>query len=70
MGHLTLTLSALAGQTLVENDMWAMHYDPKYFTQPHDFIPERWLGDARFNSDRLDAVKPFSIGPRNCIGMK
>nr|ACZ55941.1 cytochrome P450 monooxygenase [Fusarium incarnatum] len=55
--------------TLVENDMWALHYDPKYFTQPHDFVPERWLGDPRFKNDRLDAVKPFSIGPRNCIGM-
>ncbi|OAA77939.1 cytochrome P450 monooxygenase [Akanthomyces lecanii RCEF 1005] len=55
---------------LVENDMWALHHNPKYFTRPDDFVPERWLGDKAFKDDRLDSVKPFSIGPRNCIGMK
>ncbi|KAJ4145123.1 hypothetical protein LMH87_003982 [Akanthomyces muscarius] len=54
---------------LVENDMWALHHNPKYFTRPDDFVPERWLGDKAFKDDRLDSVKPFSIGPRNCIGM-
>lgn len=50
--------------------MWALHHNPKYFGRPDDFAPERWLGDQEFKNDRLDAVKPFSIGPRNCIGMK
>lgn len=34
------------------------------------FIPERWLGDPRFDSDRKDAFQPFSHGPRDCIGKK
>lgn len=41
------------------------HRDPKVFPQPDDFLPHRWLGD---NSDMNDALTPFSLGPRNCIG--
>ena len=38
------------------------------FTDPHAFVPERWLGDQRYAGDVRDAVHPFSVGPRNCIG--
>ncbi|MCJ1326612.1 hypothetical protein MMC10_003277 [Thelotrema lepadinum] len=40
------------------------------FHRCEEFIPERWLEDApaEFKNDALDAVQPFSIGPRNCIG--
>ncbi|KAH8805095.1 cytochrome P450 [Xylogone sp. PMI_703] len=38
------------------------------FAQPLEFIPERWLGDPRFQSDRREVLQPFSMGPRNCIG--
>ncbi|KFA80067.1 hypothetical protein S40288_08218 [Stachybotrys chartarum IBT 40288] len=48
---------------------WAINRHPAYWTRPDDYIPERWLGkDERFASDRLDAMQPFSVGPRNCIG--
>lgn len=36
---------------------------------PDKFAPERWLGDAEYVNDRKDAAQPFSIGPRNCLGM-
>ncbi|KAK1995931.1 cytochrome P450 monooxygenase [Colletotrichum falcatum] len=54
--------------TMVDINMWAVHHDPNSFTLPDSFVPERWLGDERFKNDRLDAVEPFSAGPRNCIG--
>lgn len=37
-------------------------------------MPERWLPEATdnpespFYSDQRDAVQPFSVGPRNCLG--
>lgn len=40
------------------------------FKEPESFVPERWLGDARFESDDRAAFQPFSFGPRNCIGKK
>lgn len=61
----------------------AIHRDPKYWTQPDDFVPERWLMDDNNNaldsslSDKVEMRKrhpfsyiPFSAGVRNCIGQK
>ena len=47
-----------------------MYHTEKYFKRPYEFIPERWLGDPEFDSDRKDALQPFSYGPRACIGRK
>ena len=41
---------------------------PTNFRDPESFIPERWLGDARYAEDRREASQPFNIGPRGCIG--
>lgn len=40
------------------------------FTEPFAFRPERFLGDPKYAGDSLDALQPFSVGPRNCIGKK
>ncbi|KAI0894774.1 cytochrome P450 ClCP1 [Annulohypoxylon nitens] len=47
---------------------YSINHDPKLWTEPHTFAPERFLGDPKFKNDRFDAMQPFSIGPRNCIG--
>lgn len=49
---------------------WAVYHNPKYISEPESFVPERWLGDPKYKSDRLDSIQPFSLGPRNCIGKK
>lgn len=64
------TLPNLLVQTIVNNWQWIQNYNPENFNMPNSFIPERWLGDARFASDKRDAFQPFSWGPRNCIGKK
>ncbi|KAK4235694.1 cytochrome P450, partial [Achaetomium macrosporum] len=56
------------GGTIVETWQWPMCHNPACFTQPDDFIPERWLGDPRFAADQKEAHQPFSYGPRSCIG--
>lgn len=45
------------------------------FKDPYDFHPERWLPkthaeyDPAFETDQKDASKPFSLGPRGCLGI-
>ncbi|RYP29493.1 hypothetical protein DL767_006683 [Monosporascus sp. MG133] len=46
----------------------AINHAPELWADPKSFHPERFLGDPRFANDRLDAMQPFSTGPRNCIG--
>ncbi|PYH89624.1 cytochrome P450 [Aspergillus ellipticus CBS 707.79] len=42
------------------------------FHRPDEFIPERAFlkndPTSPFHNDQRDAVQPFSVGPRNCIG--
>ncbi|KAF3015244.1 hypothetical protein E8E14_001181 [Neopestalotiopsis sp. 37M] len=47
---------------------WAISHNPDHWTKPMEFHPERFLGDPNFKDDKLDAMQPFSVGPRNCIG--
>ncbi|KAL6856809.1 cytochrome P450 [Trichoderma novae-zelandiae] len=54
--------------TVVGVWQWVNHHNPAHFHDAEAFIPQRWLGDTRFESDKRDAFMPFSVGPRNCIG--
>ncbi|KAI0180479.1 cytochrome P450 [Hypoxylon sp. FL1284] len=47
---------------------YASNHDPTLWTQPQKFAPERFLGDPAFDGDKLDSMRPFSVGPRDCIG--
>ena len=66
-----------AGTTvLVANE--SLHRDPRYFPDPEEFRPERFLiksGDPDADDTRNGklhpfAYVPFSAGQRNCIGQK
>jgi cytochrome P450 len=57
-------------QTIVGIYHWAMFRNPDYFTNAEQFVPERWLGDVTYKNDNRGVVRPFSYGPRNCIGRK
>jgi cytochrome P450 len=48
----------------------AMYTHKDNFRLPYQYIPERWLGDSSFDSDERQAVQPFSIGSRDCVGKK
>ena len=53
---------------------WATYHNPKNFADPEKFAPERWLPathalyEPRYATDNKAAFKPFSAGPRDCIG--
>lgn len=61
-------------QTVVGVHHLASYRSEENFHDAKTYRPERWLPDARenpkspFYNDNRDAVRPFSYGPRNCIG--
>ena len=66
--------------TQVRLHFWSLHRDPRNFSDPDKFWPERWLfaeGLLTEPSDKQqsfthnqDAFIPFSFGPYNCVGKK
>lgn len=61
-------------QCVVQTASFAVTHSERFFKDPLRYCPERWLPvdhpayDARFASDEQGAFKPFSMGPRGCIG--
>ncbi|KAI1652537.1 cytochrome P450 4V3 [Daldinia decipiens] len=46
--------------------------NPDYWPRPDDCLPERWMaaeGDPLYVATK-EAWVPFSLGPRNCVGME
>ncbi|MBD2195027.1 MULTISPECIES: cytochrome P450 [Calothrix] len=54
------------GTTLIASQ-WAMHRNPRYFSEPELFQPERWANDLEKQLPR-GVYFPFGDGPRVCIG--
>ncbi len=64
---------ACDGQTMVEVQQWSINHSKDNWADPWSFRPERFLStpeEAALAGNKLDALQPFSIGPRNCIGRK
>ncbi|PGH29985.1 hypothetical protein GX50_07258 [[Emmonsia] crescens] len=47
---------------------WATYHNEKHFADPFAYHPERFLGDPKFANDKREALQPFHIGPRSCLG--
>ncbi|KAI1264703.1 putative cytochrome P450 [Xylariaceae sp. FL1019] len=54
--------------TVVTLYQYAINYSEKYWRNPQKFAPERWMNDPLYEDDNHDAMQPFGIGPRNCVG--
>ncbi len=59
---------AFSWQTEVYTSAWTVTHDPRYFHDPENFIPERWLDPNC--TDVKEASQPFSLGTRGCLGRK
>jgi len=55
-----------AGATVMMSQ-WVMHRDPRYYDQPEQFNPDRWL-EGRAKGASKFTYFPFGGGPRTCIG--
>lgn len=74
LSRLTLEPTAVNKQVSVGVHPLSTTHSPDNFCLPDEFIPERWLPSATqdlsspYYNDRRDAVQPFSVGPRSCLG--
>lgn len=57
-------------QTTVSVHHLAAYRSATNFKNPDRFVPERWLGIAEYAGDQREVFKPFSYGPRNCLGQR
>lgn len=62
----TTEVISVPASTRVGIHIPGLHYNPKYWDDPEEFVPERFL-DPKWNRD---AFIPFSVGPRSCIGRR
>ncbi|KAI1171060.1 cytochrome P450 [Nemania sp. FL0916] len=53
--------------TQVGVNLYALHHNEQYFTDPFKFYPERWLPECSNMANRK-AFAPFLVGPRSCAG--
>ncbi|KAJ5672847.1 hypothetical protein N7507_001974 [Penicillium longicatenatum] len=61
----------IPGKTSVSVAHYSAFRGASNFAEPDSFLPERWLrdnDDERFRNDKREALQPFSLGPRACIG--
>ncbi|KAH6603743.1 cytochrome p450 3a17 [Trichoderma cornu-damae] len=60
--------------TLISVYQEASYHNPEHWTEPDSYNPERWLPeshpfyDPKFENDNRAVFKPFSYGPRDCLG--
>ncbi|HMK05923.1 MAG TPA: cytochrome P450, partial [Flavobacterium sp.] len=54
-------------KTLIGVSFYELHRNPKYWENPEQFNPERFLGEQKRKSYQY--FYPFGAGPRMCIGL-
>ncbi|XP_066285760.1 cytochrome P450 2D4-like [Branchiostoma lanceolatum] len=54
-------------EAMIMVNLWSVHMDPQLFPEPSKFRPERFL-DQDGNFVKHEAVIPFSVGHRICLG--
>ncbi|KAJ6027184.1 uncharacterized protein N7446_004215 [Penicillium canescens] len=68
-----ITITGVSGlrylkATWVSVTQYAAYRSPRYFSNPHEFIPDRWMDESKYAGDNHFVFHPFSIGTRSCIG--
>ena len=57
----------IAKDTAIFLSPWIVHHDPRWYSEPEAFMPERWLKDKADLPPR-EAYIPFGGGPHICLG--
>ncbi len=58
----------IPSDTLVVIHQHCIMNDPKYWNNPQEFRPERFLENGIYLASRPTAFAPFGIGRRKCLG--
>ncbi|WP_026163296.1 cytochrome P450 [Kribbella catacumbae] len=71
MGRTAMRPTALGEWTLRAEDQvmfspYLVHRDPRWWPEPNEALPERWLDPTR--TPRRHSYLPFGAGPRVCVG--
>lgn len=72
-GDATVDGRALPAGTEAGVPIYAIHHNAKYFPDPFEYRPERWLRSESSTTgpsvdDARAAFCPFSVGTRSCVG--
>ncbi|KID91342.1 cytochrome P450 3A31 [Metarhizium guizhouense ARSEF 977] len=72
-GDATVDGRALPAGTEAGVPIYAIHHNAKYFPDPFEYRPERWLRSESSTTgpsvdDARAAFCPFSVGSRSCVG--
>ncbi|EEY20411.1 isotrichodermin C-15 hydroxylase [Verticillium alfalfae VaMs.102] len=73
LGGQTIAGNYVPVGTLVEVQQWSANHSTDNWADPWTFRPERFLDseeEAAAKGNKFEALQPFSVGPRNCIGRK
>ena len=67
--------STIAGHSIPKDtsltmNLFAILHDPKYWDNPDEFRPERFLDENGVHKPRLQGFSPFGFGRRSCPGEK
>jgi cytochrome P450 len=54
-------------RSIIVMSQWIVHRDPRYYSEPDRFDPDRWTSEFKAALPRF-AYFPFGGGPRQCIG--
>ncbi|XP_070544006.1 steroid 17-alpha-hydroxylase/17,20 lyase-like isoform X3 [Ptychodera flava] len=70
--HLTLEDTSVGGYnipkgTQIWTNLWKLHMDEKYWMEPEQFRPERFLDEDGQALPKQDSFLPFSVGRRACV---
>ncbi|KAE9387276.1 cytochrome P450 [Gymnopus androsaceus JB14] len=68
-GGITIDGLHFPGGTCVSVPAWTHHTDKRYFPNPYEFNPERWIEGGKFMASR-GTILTFGGGPFNCVGSK
>lgn len=71
--HMAEEDTTLAGYVIPKGyhiyvNVWALHNDRKYWTQPEVFNPDRFLSEDKTKLIKHDSFMPFGHGKRSCPG--
>lgn len=58
----------IAEGTATRIPAYVVHRDPRYFSNPDQFNPDRWLPSSTEKVHDKNAFFPFLVGPYACIG--